>query len=410
MKDKMHILFVSQYFYPETFKGNDIVFDFVKRGYKVTVLTGKPNYPQGKFYQGYNFFNKSRETINGATIIRTPIFPRGNGRGMAMILNYISFIFFSYFTCLFRLREKYDLIFVQQLSPVTMALPGLWIKKRQKIPLYLWVLDLWPESLIANSNIKGGLIINLIERLVKKIYDASDTILISSKYFREAILNKCSDKEKKIIYFPNWAEDVFTSNNQEETERPILPSGFNILFAGNIGDSQDFESIINAAELTLEDPINWLIVGQGRAVDWIRAQIKNRNLSRLHLLGAFPLESMPTFFSAADVMLVSLKDIPIFSLTVPAKVQAYLASGKIILGMLNGEGNKLINECGGGISVSAGDYNGLALAAKQLLEISIVERKQMEQNSLNYYKENFSKEKLFNQLNSLFLEISHINN
>lgn len=399
----MHILFISQYFYPETFKGNDIVFDFVKRGHKVTVLTGKPNYPKGEFYPGYNFFNRRKEVINGATIVRTTLFPRGNGRGISMILNYLSFVFFSYFTCFFRLRDKYDLIFVQQLSPVTMALPGLWMKKRQKIPLYLWVLDLWPESLIANSNIKGGLIIRIIEKLVRKIYNASDIILISSKYFKNTILSKCADKSKKIVYFPNWAEDVFTNPAQINKDLPTLPPGFNILFAGNVGDSQDFESILKAAELTAELPINWIIVGHGRAVDWIQSQIETLNLSSVYMLGAFPLETMPAFFRVADAMLVSLKDIPIFSLTVPAKVQAYLASGKIILGMLNGEGNKLINESGAGIAVNASDYSQLAKAAQQLLEISALEKQRIEANSLNYYNENFSKEKLFKQLEELFL-------
>ncbi|MFN0290498.1 glycosyltransferase family 4 protein [Pedobacter helvus] len=403
MKDKMHILFVSQYFYPEVFKGNDIVFDFVKKGHQVTVLTGKPNYPKGKFFEGYSFFNKKEEIIYGAKIIRTPIFPRGNGRGLSIILNYLSFVFFSYFTCLFRIREKYDLIFVQQLSPVTMALPGLWIKRRQKIPLYLWVLDLWPESLVANSNFKSGVIIGIIEKLVKKIYNASDIILISSKYFRKAILDRCDDKNKKIVYFPNWAEDVFTNPKKATAQIPQMPKGFNIVFAGNVGDSQDFESVLKAAELTRNLPINWLIIGDGRALSWIRSEIETKKLDRIYVLGAFPLETMPIFFSKADAMLVSLKDIPIFALTVPAKVQAYLASGKVILGMLNGEGNILINESKTGIAVNSGDYRALAEASTKLVNLEPSKIRIMEENSINYYNEHFAKEKLFNQLESLFL-------
>ena len=403
----MKILFVSQYFYPENFKGNDIVFDFVKRGFEVTVLTAKPNYPQGKFYKGYNFFNKRQEIINGAKVIRTPIFPRGNGRSLSLALNYISFIFFSYFTCLFRIKERFDLIFIQQLSPASMALPGLWIKKKQQIPLFLWVLDLWPESLISSSKFKGGPLIRLIESMVKKIYNESSTILISSRFFKEPILEKCADKSKNIIYFPNWAEDVFTNNILANVAVPELPKGFNVMFAGNIGESQDFESILKVAELTSD--INWILVGDGRKSDWIRNEIKNKKLSNIYLLGRYPIESMPLLFRKADVMLVSLKDEPIFALTVPAKVQAYMASGKIILGMLNGEGKDLINESKCGIAVSAGNYLSLAEAIIKMTKLPLEESETMKNNGLIYYNKHFSKKTLFDKLEVLFLNSINLN-
>lgn len=400
----MKILFISQYFYPETFKGNDIVFDFVKRGHEVTVLTGKPNYPKGEFYKGYGFFKKNKEVIHGAKIIRTPIYPRKNGKGIHLILNYISFVFFSYFTCVFRIRDKYDLIFVQQLSPVTMALPGLWIRKKQNIPLYLWVLDLWPESILAASNFKNPLIIKRIGNLVAKIYNQSDVILISSKYFEKSIKSKLIYQNKEVLYFPNWAEDVFTKYNlQNSLPIPDLPSGFNIMFAGNVGESQDFETIIKVAELTLSDNINWIIVGEGRKLDWIKEQIQIRQLTNVYLVGRHPVETMPAFFNKADVMLVSLKDEPVFSLTVPAKIQAYMASSKIILGSLNGEGNIIINESGCGFAVNAGNPKLLsekAVLLKNLPQNKIVE---MQMKSKQYYEYNFSKKMLFDSLENNFI-------
>lgn len=399
----MKILFVSQYFYPENFKGNDIVFDFVKKGYDVTVLTGKPNYPQGKFFKGYSFFNKRKETIQGANIIRVPLFPRRNGKGISLALNYFSFIFFSYWAVLFRVKGKYDAIFVQQLSPVTMALPGLWIKKRQKIPLILWVLDLWPESVTATSNIKEGRIINYLEKLVKKIYAKSDVILTSSKFFKESILEKCEDKNKRIAYFPNWAEDIFVKE-KEAIEVPDLPKGFNIMFAGNIGESQGFESILEAAELTKDENINWILVGDGRKVSWIKKEIADRNITNVYLLGRHSLESMPDFFKKADAMLVSLKDEPIFALTVPAKVQAYMASGKIIMGMLNGEGKALINESGCGFAVAAESPQLLAEKSIEASQLSTEQKTQMEEKAYTYYQKHFSKEKLFSKLDALFQE------
>lgn len=404
----MKILFVSQYFYPETFRGNDIVFDFVKRGHEVTVLTAKPNYPNGRFYKGYNFFNKRTEYIQGAKIIRTSIIPRGNGNGIMLILNYISFIVCSFFTVHFRIRTKYDVVFVQQLSPVTMALPGIWIKKKQKIPLCLWVLDLWPESVTAASNIKNRLIIEWLNKLVKNIYNNSDQILISSNLFRDSISQKINNSTKEIIHFPNWAEELFTNPTAIDIESPTLPKGFNIMFAGNIGEAQDFESILNAAERTqIKAPhINWILVGNGRKVSWIRNEINNRNLTNIHLLGHYPIEYMPELFKKADIMLVSLKDKPIFSLTVPAKIQAYMASEKIILGIFNGEGAEIIKQADCGYTASAGNYNELVNKAIQLSQLNENEKLKKEQNALAYYKNNFDKKKLFDKLEDILTRMT----
>lgn len=398
----MKILFVSQYFYPETFKGNDLVFDWVRRGYEVTVLTAKPNYPSGSFFDGYSFFGRKEEIINGAKIIRSPIYPRKNGKGLNLVLNYLSFIWFSYFTCLFRVKGKFDIIFVQQLSPVTMALPGLWLKKKHNTPLYLWVLDLWPESIVAASNFKSSKIIGFIDMLVKYIYNNSDVILISSKYFRESIVGKLRDKNKDVIYLPNWAEDVFTTSALQNVSVPDLPGGFNVMFAGNIGESQDFESILEAAKLTSSDNINWVIIGDGRKTDWIVNEVANEKISNVYFLGRYSMDSMPFFFKKADVMLVSLKNEPVFSLTVPAKIQAYMASGKVVLGMLNGEGNKLINESNSGFAVDAGDYLSLSIKARELQKMNVHKRLNMENNSKKYYQDNFSKLVLFDKLDLLF--------
>ncbi|WP_282056641.1 glycosyltransferase family 4 protein [Maribacter luteus] len=398
----MKILFISQYFYPEVFKGNEIVFDFAKKGYDITVLTGKPNYPKGKFYEGYSFLGKKEETINGVKIIRTPLFPRKSGKAIPLVTNYLSFICFSYFAVLFRIKENYDVIFVQQLSPVTMALPGLWIKKRQKIPMILWVLDLWPESVIATTSLKKGKIIDFIEKLVRKIYIKSDVILVSSKSFIKSIQNKCDGTIKDIRYFPNWAEDVFVNVKHTSIKIPMLPDGFNIMFAGNVGESQDFEAILDAAEKTKEEDINWVIVGDGRKLTWVKKEIEERKLSRVYPLGRYPLETMPHFFKKADAMLVSLKDTPVFGITVPAKVQAYMASGKMILGMINGEGKDLINESKCGYAVAAEDSSGLSKKAMKLLHLSQEERNEMENNALNFYNSNFSKDKLFLKLENIF--------
>lgn len=398
----MKILIVSQYFYPEDFKVNDIAFDFVKKGHEVTVFTAKPNYPQGKFYEGYSFFGKSFEVINGAKIIRIPIFPRLNGSGKFLILNYISFIFFA-FIYKYRVKGNFDIVFSHLPSPLIAALPAIWFKNKCHAKLYLWVLDLWPESVQANSKIKNGFLMRKLNTLIKYIYNKSDVILISSNFFRNSIVEKGINQNKIIKYFPNWAEDIFINDVETVSNTPNLPAGFNVMFAGNIGDSQDFESILEAAKLTKTENINWILVGDGRKVSWIKSEIEKHNLTHVYLLGRHPINSMPSFFKKADAMLVSLKDSPTFSLTVPAKVQAYMASSKIILGMFNGEGQQIINQSGCGYAVNAGDYRALVEAIKKTKGLSNSEKATMEKKSKDYYLDNFSKNELFNQLEKDFL-------
>lgn len=401
---KMRILFVSQYFYPETFRGNDIVFDLIKKGHEVTVFTGKPNYPQGSFYPGYRFWGIQYETINGANVIRIPVYPRRNGKGINLILNYISFFLFSFPYCRFKLKESFDIIFVQQLSPITMALPAIWIKNKkinQHAKLYLWVLDLWPESIIAVTGLRNKFILTLLQKLSRFIYAKVDHILISSISFTKSIEQFV--KDKPLMYFPNWAESIFENNADAEIAPSVeFPSGFNITFAGNIGEAQDFETVLKAAELTKGKPINWNIIGDGRKRDWIKKYIFTHKLENVYLYGRFPLEMMPYFFNKSDVMLLTLGNSPVFELTVPAKLQAYLANKKIILAAINGEAHDIINNNGVGKACHAGDFKTLAENAIELLNISKSERNEIEQRSLSLYRTKFSKKKLLDDLETHF--------
>jgi glycosyltransferase involved in cell wall biosynthesis len=395
----MDVLFVSQYFYPETFKGNDLVFELIKKGYKVTVLTAKPNYPQGKFYKGYSFLGNRIENINGATIIRCPIYPRRNASGLNLMLNYFSFVFFSYFACIFRIKGKFDIVIVQQLSPVTVGLPGIWLKKRKKAKMYLWVLDLWPESFIALSKIKNKLIIKFVEIIVKYIYNNTDAFLVSSKSFINSIRNNCKT-EKPIHYFPNWAEEI-EDIEINELKLPKLPNGFNILFAGNIGDSQGLSDVLIAAKNAKD--INWIFVGDGRFLPKLKEQIKKENLYNVFAFGRYPIQTMRYFYRNADVMLVSLAKDPVFSQTVPAKIQSYMSQGKIILGILDGEGNELINNLGIGVAVDAGDWASLVKKAYFFKSLTDLEREKMEEKSKFEYLQNFSKDQVLGNLEKIIL-------
>lgn len=394
----MRILFISQYFYPEDFKGNDIVFELAKKGHIIDVLTGIPNYPQGKYFDGFSFFKDNDEKIGeNINVYRSKLIPRGNNF-LTLVLNYFSFPFFSYFK-LNKMKTDYDIIFVQQLSPVLMALPALWMKRRTNKPIVSWVLDLWPESLIATTPIKKGFVVKLLDGFVQKFYKESDVILISSQYFKQSILNKTPEVESRIKYFPNWAEDNIALNDKRVDLSNIeFPKGYNVMFAGNVGDAQDFENILKAAELSINVGVNWLIVGDGRRLNWVKDEVKARNITNVYLLGRHPLEAMPSFFEKADAMLVSLRDEPIYAMTVPAKIQAYMSCGKVIFGMLNGEGNELINKSNIGIAVEAGDYRQLVSAIEKVKTLSLEKITEMENNSLKYYNKHFTKFKLINEL------------
>ena len=401
----MKILIISQYFWPENFKINDLALGLKERGNEVTILTGKPNYPDGKFYPGYNFINRKVEYYQGIKVIRSPLIRRGNCSGVRLFINYISFAIFASFAAVFRLSKTADAIFVYEPSPITVGIPALVYKYFSRAPIYFWIQDLWPESLIAAGDVKSKLILKLTDRLVRLIYRKSEVIFISSKSFKHSITEKGVDSEK-IYYLPNWAEDIYNEPvGRDKDIAGLLPSkGFKIMFAGNIGESQDFESIVNAAEKTSGyDDIHWIIVGDGRKKSWIEQEIRLKKMNNIHLIGRHPMRMMPSFFREADVMLVSLKDEPIFSLTVPAKIQTYLACGKPILAMINGEGADVIRESKSGYAVNAGDFNALADRVIEMYNMPKTNLDIMAKASKEFYLNNFNSKDLIDKLMSVFL-------
>lgn len=387
----MKILIVTQYFFPETFKSTDLAFELQRRGHEVTVLTGIPNYPEGEIYEGYGY-NKNREQlINGVKIIRSLLLPRGKGGGIRLFINYYSFAFFASLKARkLAKKQKYDAVIVHEPSPITQFYPALQVKRIQNTPIYFWVMDLWPESLEIAGGVKNKFVLNYYEKVVKKFYAASDKILITSKGFRKSIEAK-GDFGDKIEYFPNWAEDSISDGDLTH-KISDLPEGFKLMFAGNIGEAQDLDTIMEAAlMLKSEQNIKIILVGEGRKMPFVQEFIQKHQLQdRVYTVGRFPVEAMAAFFEKADVLLVSLKDNPIFNLTVPAKVQAYMSSGKPILAMLNGEGAETITEAKCGFTVPASNAK---LLAETILKASKMESNDIEKMGLlgkQYYKENFT--------------------
>ncbi len=392
-------MLVSQYFYPEQFKCNDVAFELVKRGYEVTVATGIPNYPDGKFFNGYGIFKRRKEKINGVNVVRIPLVPRGKGRGIEIAINGFSWALIASVWAFFHaLRNKYDYVLVHESSPVTQAFPATVIKRMQRIPFYFWVLDLWPESLTSAGGVTNKYVLSFFTSMVRFLYKQSDKILISSKGFKHSICAKGNFADK-MVYFPNWAEDVI-GTALSSYEIPQLPDGFKVMFAGNIGEAQDFEHILAAAhKLKDNKEIKWIILGSGRKKEWVINYIKENGLQdTVYLMGSYPVDAMPAFFSKADVMLVSLKDELIFNLTVPAKLQAYMAAGKPVVAMLNGDAAQLVDEAKCGLASSAGNSNGLAHNILQLKEMNKDELASLGMNGRDFYKKYFDKSRCMDHL------------
>jgi glycosyltransferase involved in cell wall biosynthesis len=398
----MRILIVSQYFWPESFRINDLCLALKERGHDVTVLTGKPNYPKGTFSNGYGFFSKRIELWNGIKIYRSPLVPRGKGKGIQLFLNYFSFAFFASIRMLF-INQKFARIFVYEPSPITVGLPGIVAKYKSKAPMYFWVQDLWPESISAAGGINNKFILGIFNWLTKLIYKNSEKVLVQSKAFIPYILNQNIDKSK-LIYYPNSTESYYRVTLPTLEKLNLLPKGKLLMFAGNIGESQSFDTLLNAAVLLKKDfiDLHWIILGEGRMMNYVQSKIVELELeSNFHLLGAFPSEDMPNFFTCADALIVSLKKNPIFSHTIPSKIQSYLACGKPILTSLDGEGSRVVEEANAGFISPSEDPIAFANIIKKFFDLTIDEQTVLGYNARKYFEIEFERELLVDKLEEI---------
>lgn len=398
----MKILVVTQYFYPENFKINDLVQSLVQRGYKVDVLTGLPNYPSGKWYDGYGLTTIGEYAWEGARIYRVPMMPRFSSKGWQLAINYFSFAYIASILGPFMCRGDYDRIFVYEPSPFTVGFPAIVMRKIKSAPVVFWVQDLWPESLSATGAVKSGWILKLVGFMVRRIYRSCDHVLVQSRGFVEPAIRAGADPHR-ISYFPNWAEDFYIPKQASSTTVPI-PDGFKIMFAGNMGAAQSLDTIIEAMTVLKDkvEDINWIMIGDGRRKQWMQDRVKKLGLDDTVIFaGRQPAEHMPEYFAHADIMLATLADEEIFSYTVPAKIQTYMACGRPLVVALNGEGNRIVQESGAGYAVAAGDGRALANAILDFYHKSEEERAVMGKAALEYSELHFNKQYLITELEKI---------
>lgn len=395
---KKHILVISQYFYPEQFRINDICKEWVKRGYKVTVLTGIPNYPEGKFYDGYGLFQKKREQWCGINIIRIPLIPRGKSK-IGLIFNYLSFPISGFLWNLFT-EIKADYVFNFETSPMTQTLVAVWYAQKHKIPCYLYVQDLWPEAVETVTGIHNPIIIRPLDLMVKYIYRRCDKIFCTSPSFAREICKRGATTDK-VKYWPQYAEEFYKPVAKHKIAEIEEDDSFKIIFTGNIGYAQGLDIIPKTAKILQEKNINvkFYIVGDGRYKDELLKDIRNIGVEKMViLLGRFPAERIPELLACCDVAYISFMNDSLFSKTIPAKVQSYMACGMPILAASEGETNRIVEMAGCGLCSHIGDEIKLAENIQRMMLIEKAELEKMGKNAQVYCKTYFSKEVLMDKM------------
>jgi glycosyltransferase involved in cell wall biosynthesis len=398
----MHVLLVTQYFWPESFRINELVNAMQRTGIKFTVLTGQPNYPEGQIFKGYKAFSIKREYKDSIEIIRVPMVARGKSNAIKLALNYLSYILFASFLGPWLLRrKKFDTIFVYAPSPILQVIPAIIIKKIKKIPLITWVGDLWPESLVSTGFVKNKVILNLIAKLVSWIYKNNDLVLVQSQPFLKSVMQLAGNVP--VRYFPNPGENSFANGKD-----PVLTlqGYFHVVFAGNLGSVQALNMVIDAATiLAMQQDIRFVLIGNGSQSAWLKMEIEVRGLTNVLMPGRYPPEEMPAIFDQADALLVSLVRDETMNLTVPAKVQSYMAAGRPIIAALNGEGARIVIEAGAGVASPAEDAEELVKAVLKLKGLSRAELDEMGANGRVFYQKHYHPDVLAAQLSKWMAEL-----
>lgn len=399
---KKHILVVSQYFYPEQFRINDICQEWVKRGFKVTVITGIPNYPEGKYYEGYGILKKRKETWNGIDIIRIPLIPRGKSK-IGLVCNYLSFPVSGFIWNLLS-NIKADYVFNFETSPMTQTLIAVWYAQKHKVPCYLYVQDLWPEAVETVTGIHNPFIIKPLDTMVRYIYKHCDKIFCTSPSFVRDICKRGVDK-KKVYYWPQYAEEFYRPAEKHSVPEIENDDSFKIIFTGNIGYAQGLDTIPKAAKILKSKGANvkFYIVGDGRYKQELIKEISYAGVEDMVLLiGRHPAKRIPEFLACCDVAYVSFMNDSLFSKTIPAKVQSYMACGMPVLAASEGETNRIVQKADCGLCSRIGDEVSLAENVEKMMSMEIAELERMGKNAREFCNRYFSKKVLMDQMDEWF--------
>ena len=412
---KPHILLISQYFYPENFRVNDMACEWVKRGYKVTVLTGIPNYPMGKFYEGYDKKNRTHEKWNGVNIIRIPLIARGNSNNklrsaIGLVTNYFSFVLSGRKWVKSEEAKNLhaDLVFTFEVSPMTQALIGVWYGKRYNVPTYLYVQDLWPENVVTVTGIHNKMIISAIDRMVDKIYRETNEIFTTSPSFVKAIVDRqVPVNKKKVHYWPQYAEEFYRPLHSVDMDYfDCADQSYKIAFTGNIGTAQGLDILPKTARLMRKDNVKFIIVGSGRYQSEFERQIDEWGVQdKFIMVPRVPAEKVAEILSNVDAGFISFNESPLWESTIPAKLQSYMACGVAIIASASGETERVVKEAGCGVCCKIGDSEALAEGIRRMME---ADSTAIGRQAREYFEKHFDKKKLMDEMDGYFgLKATH---
>ena len=403
----MRILVVSQYFWPETFRTNEVVQSLRDLGHQVEVLTGQPNYPDGVLQPGYSAASLYTQLHEGLMIHRVPLVPRGRGSALRLILNYLSFMVSASVLGSWLLRgRRCDVILVFGLSPILQVIPAIWLARIKGARLVTWVQDLWPESLSATGFVRSQKLLRAVATVVRWIYRKNDLLLVQSRAFVVPVVTMAGGTP--VVYHPNPGELAFSMPDIGKASPLQLELGFNVIFAGNLGTVQALDTLLAAAQLLRhEEDVRFVLVGSGSRSAWVQQEVIRLGLNNVKMPGRFSPADMPGILAQSSAVLVSLVKDPIISQTVPSKVQAYLAAGKPIIASMDGEGARVVMEAGAGIACPAEDAQALADAVIRLRDAPPEELEQMSRRGLCYYEKNFEPKSLATRLAQILFNLVH---
>ncbi|MBR2889961.1 MAG: glycosyltransferase family 4 protein [Oscillospiraceae bacterium] len=392
----MKLLVVSQYFYPEQFRINDLCRELVRRGHAVTVLTGYPQYPGGVIYQGYGFDKPYETSWHGVRICRVRTHPRGKSI-FGMLRNCVSFVAAGN-QWVRNCTEKFDAVYVFEVSPVTVGLPALVYSEKFRVPMYFNLQDLWPDNVHEVLGIRFPPLTWAINRIVDRIYAGSHRILCASRGFVESLTERGVERSK-LVYWPQFCPEP----ELEGKEKPEVyrPDDFNMVFAGNLGDAQGLDLLVDAAEALRGRGVRWYLVGDGRARARLEKLVRARNLQEdVIFLGRMDPAEADRYVRFADCAYLSFQNNPLFNKTLPAKLQTYLACGTPILAAAGGESARVIREASCGLAVKP-ERDALVAAALEMAALPPETRRAMSAAGRKYYEEHFTMDRLVDRLEAM---------
>lgn len=394
----MRVLILSQYFWPESFRINEVAQSLSEAGCAVTVLTGQPNYPDGRIFPGYRMLGVGREEVAACTVYRVPLAPRGRGGALRLAVNYVSFVVSASVIGSWLLRrQRFDVILVYGISPILQAIPGIVLRRVTAAALVPWVQDLWPQSLQATGFVRSPRLLRMVERVVRWIYRRSDLLLVQSRGFVPIVSAMCGGTP--VEYHPNPGESAFHDPQSAAAPALRLKPGFNVVFAGNLGTAQALDTVVSAAQLLANDgDVHFVLIGSGSRSEWLQAEVQRRGLGNVEFPGRYAPADMPAILAQASVLLVTLARSPVMSQTIPSKIQAYLAAGRPLIAALDGEGAAVVAEAGAGLTCPAEDGSALADAIRRMRSATPQERHEMGERGRLYYQQHFEPSALALQL------------